>query len=98
MKAGVNLPWLDRKIKLAFDFTCVSLLEKEEAGDVYVDVCGMIDDTRELRPYGEKIFMARAKILLMVIGKIKPHLSGNAIGELDFLEGLLLSAVTGKES
>ena len=98
MKSGMNLSWLDRKVKLAFDVTCANPVNRNEAGDIYVDVCGMIDDTREQRPYGEKSFVARAKILLMVIGKLRPHLSGKALSELDGIEGFLLSAVTEKKS
>lgn len=96
MRSASSLSYLDRKIKLAFDFSCNHPLN-DDAGEMFLDVVAMVDDTRSRRPFGQKIFIARSKILLMVLGKLRPHLTGKSVQDLDAIEGMLLSAVTQKD-
>lgn len=91
------MSYLDRKIKLALDFTEDRKLNSFTADQVFSDAQVMFDDCREHRGFGEKAFMDRAKQLLVVLGRLKYVLKGKPLQDLEALMDYLLTEVTRRQ-
>jgi hypothetical protein len=91
-----RMTYLDKKIKLAFDCTVDVKLTDDLALEIFQDTSRLADGARELRPYGRNLFVARSKLILVVLGRLKRHLIGKPLDELHILEDELLTAVTQK--
>jgi hypothetical protein len=89
-----RLGYLDRKIKLALDFTEDRKLSLDTADEIFGDVKVMFDDARDRRNFGEKTFLARSKLLLMVLGRLKYVLKDKPRQDLEAIMDVLLTEVT----
>lgn len=89
-----RLLYLDRKIKLALDFTEEGKISKDISNEIFSDLVAMFDDARAQRQFGEKAFIGRAKLLLVVMGRLRSILDGKPRTDLEALMDYLLTEVT----
>jgi hypothetical protein len=88
--------YLDRKIRLALDFTEDRKINLDTADQIFGDVRVMFDDCRDRRGFGEKAFLERSKSILVVLGRLKCVLKGKPLSDLEWLMDYLLTEVTKK--
>jgi hypothetical protein len=90
--------WLDRKIRLASSFTSAGVADRDEAEEVWGDLDRAVGDARELRQFGEEIFIRRAKQILIIMTRLRPLLREKPLADLDATEQYLLCQVTKKDN